>query len=586
MDDINVICPFFLEANTKNPQVPAVNQLDCKFDMKKLITTSLLASILFTFPATTAWSMAVEPSLSGTYLAGRYAGRLRDAEQAADYLETALKLDPGNPQIIERLFQYRLSEGANAEAEDLAAQVIEFNSQQRMARVVLGLKEFRLQHYKESREHFAEAAYTPVGELTATLMTAWTYAGEGSLNAALKELEKLDLNESFANFRVFHEALIADFVKSDLRADVAYKKAYAQAGASLRISQAYANYLQRKGNFAEAEKVLKAYLEKGEQSPLIQSQLAEVLTKKIPPPFIQTVQAGAGEALFSLAAAMNDDESADVALLYGRLALTSHTDKPVMQMLLGDIYSDMQQFEQSTAMYDQIDKQSPLRGGAEIQIALNLQRLKRSTDAENRLIALLKNDPANTDGWSTLGNIYRNNENYAAAVPAYTKAIESASAAKKPDWQLYYFKGISLERLKQWPDAEADLRKSLSLAPEEPSVLNYLGYSLIDRKEKLSEAISMVKRAVELKPNDGYIVDSLGWAHYQLGDYDEALTHMERAVDLKPGDPIIAEHLGDVYWRVGRKLEARFQWQHAKDNEPEPADLKRIEDKLQNGPSL
>ena len=126
-------------------------------------------------------------------------------------------------------------------------------------------------------------------------------------------------------------------------------------------------------------------------------------------------------------------------------------------------------------------------------------------------------------------------------------------------------------------------RRALELSPDEPLVLNYLGYSMIEKKLGLQEALAMVKKAVELRPNDGYIVDSLGWAHYQLGDYDEAVGHLERAVELNPADPIIGEHLGDVYWRVGRKLEARFQWQHAKDNRPEPEDLQRIEGKLKNG---
>jgi Flp pilus assembly protein TadD len=150
-------------------------------------------------------------------------------------------------------------------------------------------------------------------------------------------------------------------------------------------------------------------------------------------------------------------------------------------------------------------------------------------------------------------------------------------------WRVYYYDGIAHERLKQWDVAEKSFRRALELSPEEPSVLNYLGYSMIEKKINLTEAMDMVKKAVELKPNDGYIIDSLGWAYFQLGDYDEAVNHIERAVELLPADPIIAEHLGDAYWRVGRTLEAKFQWQHAKDNKPEPEDLKRIEDKLKNG---
>ena len=198
--------------------------------------------------------------------------------------------------------------------------------------------------------------------------------------------------------------------------------------------------------------------------------------------------------------------------------------------------------------------------------------------------AIVGREPENIDAWTTLGNLLRNTENYAEAVKAYDQAIIHLQRRAGRDlWSVHYYRGISFERLKQWDKAEADFRKALAISPEEPSVLNYLGYSLIDMNMKLDEAIGMVKKAVELRPNDGYIVDSLGWAYFQLRDFEQAVTHLERAVDLKPGDAIISEHLGDAYWRVGRRLEARFQWQHAKDNKPLPDDLKRIDDKLKNG---
>jgi Flp pilus assembly protein TadD len=148
---------------------------------------------------------------------------------------------------------------------------------------------------------------------------------------------------------------------------------------------------------------------------------------------------------------------------------------------------------------------------------------------------------------------------------------------------IYYFRGICFERAKQWPKAEADLKKSLELFPDQPHVLNYLGYSWIDQGVNLDEGMRMIKRAVEQRADDGYIVDSLGWAYYRLGNMDEAVKHLERAIELKPEDPTINDHLGDAYWRVGRELEARFQWSHARDLKPEPEDLIKIEQKLKSG---
>jgi tetratricopeptide (TPR) repeat protein len=553
--------------------------------MLKFTSTFLLAATLVLSGSSAGFANAQkrETSLSGNYLAGRVAADARDSELAVLYYSDALKQDPGNAQLTERLFQIQVSSGQMAEAERLAQDVLNFNSQHRLARIVLGLKAFRENRGNEAREDFAEAAYTPVGELTSTLLTAWSYAGENSLNAAMTELEKLNANESFANFKSFHAALIADVLNSTVRAEAAYKKAYAEAGSSLRVTQAFGNYLERNGRSAEAIDVYKSFLAGSEGNQLVTEALKRAETGTKPAPFIDSAASGAGEALFSLAAAMNDDQSIDVAQLYGQLALSMTSDKPVTLTLLGDILTTTQNYQAANDVYDAIPATSVLRTNAETEIAMNLQRMDKLADAEQRLRAIFAREPNNYEVLVTLGNLLRNNENYKDAEEIYSKAIALVAKPERKHWSVYYYRGISRERLKTWDSAEADLRKALELEPDEPSVLNYLGYSLIDMNLKLDEAIGMVKKAVEAKPNDGYIVDSLGWAYFQLREFDEAVVHLERAVDLRAGDPIIAEHLGDAYWRVGRRLEARFQWQHAKDNKPEPDDLKRIEGKLKDG---
>jgi len=555
--------------------------------MTRILTRSLL--ITAALATAVAWSdlpvsaSSYETSLSGNYLASRTAGRNRDTVEAADFLVAALKQDPNNPVLTERLFQLQLTNGNTAEAEKLADKVLAFNSQQRMARLVLGLRDFRQKKYEAARKNFAEAAYTPVGELTSALLAAWSYAGEGSFQAAMNELNKLDRNDTFANFKSLHSALIADFLNNALRAEPAYRKAYNDAGTSLRVTQSYGNYLLRTGKRAEAEKVFSAFLANGESNVMVAKALEEAKAGKVPEPFVGSASAGAAEAMFSLAAAMNDDQSMDVALIYAQLALSLDSDRPVVLTLLGDILASSQRYEQAIDTFEQVPVTSVLRTNADTEIAINLQRLNRDKDAETRMRAILSREPKNIDTWTTLGNLLRSTENYGEAVKAYDEAINLLKAENRDVWTVHYYRGIALERLKQWDKAEADFRKALALSPNEPSVLNYLGYSLIDMNMKLDEAIGMVKKAVELRPNDGYIVDSLGWAYFQMRDYEEAVNHLERAVDLKPGDPIISEHLGDAYWRVGRRLEARFQWQHAKDNRPQPEDLARIEGKLKDG---
>jgi Flp pilus assembly protein TadD len=272
-----------------------------------------------------------------------------------------------------------------------------------------------------------------------------------------------------------------------------------------------------------------------------------------------------------------------VALAYAQLALSVDGDKNINLTLLGDIYESMNSYQRSIDAYDAIDKASVLKPNADLEVAVNLQRLDKKDEAKARLRALTESDPKDYDALVTLGNLYRNNEEFAPAADVYNAAIALISQPQRDNWTVYYYRGIALERTKQWDKAELDFRKALQLEPDQPMVLNYLGYSMIDKKINLTEAIAMVRKAVELKPNDGYIVDSLGWAHFRLGEYDEAVKQLERAVELKPADPVIADHLGDAYWRVGRQLEARFQWQHAKDNKPEAEDLARIDKKLKEG---
>jgi tetratricopeptide (TPR) repeat protein len=523
-----------------------------------------------------------DATFSGNYLAGRTAGRMRDNTASAEFLTAALKQDVGNPVLVERLFQAHLAMGNVAKSEELAPKVIANNSQQRMARIVLGLKEFRNRRYSEARAQFAEAAYTPVGELTSTLLSAWAFAGEGSLNPALKELDKLDTQGSFVNYKVLHVALISDFLNSSMRADGAYKKAYELAGTSLRVAEAYANFLARNGHKDEAEKVYQKFLSGGQRNVLIETDLADLRSGKKPSAFISSPSAGIAEVLFSLAAAMNGDQAADAALMYAQLALSFNQDQPMTQSLIGDIYTDMKINEDAIVAFDRVPATSPLRNYADTQIAINLTRVDKANEAIEKLKTVVAKDAKNMDALITLGSLYRNGNEMQKAADVYTQAI-SLLGDDNSAWQLYYYRGIAHDRMKAFDKSEADFRKALSLSKDEPTVLNYLGYSLIDRGVKLDEALNMVKKAVELKPNDGYIVDSLGWAYFTMGDYDQAVNFLERAVDLNAADATIAQHLGDAYWHVGRKLEAQFQWQHAKDNHPEPADLPAIEARLKNG---
>jgi tetratricopeptide (TPR) repeat protein len=522
-------------------------------------------------------------SLSGSYLAGRHASKIRDLDLAAEYFSQALRDDPNNSVLIERTFVLAFSAGDLDKAEDLAVPVLSLDPKHRLARIILGLKEFRANHFSAALDHFKQIDSTPLDELTSHLLVAWTAAAKKDPRAAFAALDRLGKNDYFVIFRDFHGALIADLLGQPTRAEAFYKKAYEQAGTSNRVIQAYGNFLERNGKGAEARKIYEQFLSNDPDQPTIRKVLAELDKGRVPKRFVPDAARGIAETMFSIAGWLNDEQTIDAALIYGQLALLMNKDFPVAEILLGNIFESTGRYDKAIEAYDLVPKADVLQSKAAIEIAVNLHQLERTEEALEKISAVLAADPGNYDAWLTKADFLRDGKRFVEAAEAYSRALSLVAKPDRNHALVFYFRGISYERSRQWDKAEADFRKSLVLLPDQANVLNYLGYSMVDKRINLSEALQMIRRAVELKPNDGYIVDSLGWAHYQLREYDEAVKHLERAVELRPEDPIINDHLGDAYWRAGRRLEAKFQWQHAKDNKPEKQDLVNIQRKLEQG---
>ena len=272
-----------------------------------------------------------------------------------------------------------------------------------------------------------------------------------------------------------------------------------------------------------------------------------------------------------------------VSLIYLRLAIWLNPTHAPAILMLGDTYERMKQFESAIDVYQMMPLSSPLIGSAELQAASNLEEIGRGEDAVAILKKAITQSPNDIEPLIILGNLYRSRKDFQNAYEAYEKAIALVPVPQPGHWNLFYSSGIALERLKRWPESEARLKKALELAPNQPFVLNYLGYSWVDQNINLDEAFKMLQQAVEQRPNDGFIVDSLGWAYYRRGDYELAAKYLEKAVELRPSDSTINDHLGDIYWRLGRKLEAQFQWNHARDLGPEPDDLPKILEKIEKG---
>ena len=301
------------------------------------------------------------------------------------------------------------------------------------------------------------------------------------------------------------------------------------------------------------------------------------------PPLVTTAQEGGAEVLYGIGSALGRRGDDDPGLVYLQLALYLAPNHALALLSLAEVYEQLKKPQLAIKIYEQVPQDSPLRRNADIQIASDLDTLDRTDEAKKRLEKLIAERPNDLEAIMALGNIARTRKQYGECSKAYGRGIATITTPERSHWPVYYFRGICYEREKQWAKAEADLQMALKLYPDQPHVLNYLGYSWIDQGINLDDGMRMIKRAVEQRPEDGYIVDSLGWVYFRLGDYEEAMKQLERAVELKPDDPTINDHLGDVYWRLGRTIEAQFQWSHARDLKPEPDELAKIQEKLKTG---
>ena len=519
---------------------------------------------------------------AGSYLAARHAGTERDSATAAAYYLNVLKADPRNADLLGRTFLSVLTDGDIEEAGKLADRLIQVDRTDRIARLVVGVRALKQKQYALARQSFAQSVRGPVTDLTATLLTAWALAGAGDARGATDALDHLTGPDWYAIFKDLHGGLILDFGNNRKDAAKRYERAYKADSTALRTVQAYARFLSRTGSKNEALKIYQEFNKAVPDHPLISAEMKDLAAGEKLPALVDSPQAGAAEALYGLGASIGRRGGEDLALIYLQLALYLEPTHAMALLSLADLYESLKKPDLAIKVYDRIPP-SPLRRNADIQVASDLDQLERTDEAKKRLEHLITEHPKDTEAIVAFGNILRGRKQFAECADVYGKAIANVAKPEKSNWVMFYFRGICYERSKQWPNAEVDLKKALELYPDQPLVLNYLGYSWVDQGVHMDEGMNMIRRAVEQRPDDGYIVDSLGWAYFRTGNYAEAVKNLERAVELKPEDPTINDHLGDAYWRVGRALEARFQWSHAKDLNPDKDDLPKIEEKLKSG---
>ncbi len=586
----------------------------------------------------------VPTTLTGTYLSARLAQDEQDLELAAHFYAQALEKDPENLLLLERNFALMLATGRHDEAfaladkmaamsnhpaakkakdatdeqeEEVSAETSELNARiAPMIHLALGVKALKGRNYSSASIQFqngvkimqdnpvqliarsplrrnlndprllsASAQYGPFALISQTVLEAWASIGQdrGNLPKALEMLKANEESEVNQFFFSLHAGLVASYAKDYTKATTLLQQSLDADPNSLATATALVNNLLKAGNEKRASQVIEEFAASAADVEEKQWLMTTFSAMKPIASTIRTPQDGAAEYFSTLGNALTEEGAIEGGALYLQFADYLRPNNDMTSFSLARLLERVEKNELALARYDTIKTGSPVYRKAQRRGAFVLARLDRPDEAIDRLKTLLEGDYSDLETVSVLSRIYQSERRFQESIDILTHGLDSIKVKRDIHWSLYFLRGSAYDQLKDWDKTEKDMLAALKLFPNQPTVLNYLGYSWVDRGINLDKAIEMIRQAVALRPFDGFFVDSLGWAHYRLEQYEEAVNFLERAVELRPEDPTITDHLGDAYWRAGRKNEATFQWQRVKTMQPDEDLLKSVDDKIANG---
>lgn len=546
---------------------------------RSLVAATFVAALLVP-------SLGAAQSFSGAYLAARQAQIDNDYATAADYFSAALARDPSNVEIMEDLILSHVAQGDIARAAIIARKLEADGMPSQIGQLALGAVSARDGDFAALIERVEAGKH--MGDLVDGLVLGWAHVGEGDMDAALAAFDKVMEANGTRAFGMLHKALALAHVGDYDGAVELF--ASAQPGSLMQsrrgvIAQIEVLSLMGRGEDAAALLKLRFGDTPDPELSAMRSAIAAGETLKFNT--ITSPLDGISEVYYTIAGALSGEPRSTDTLLFARLSQFLKPEHVDASLLLAQLLESQGQFEAATAAYRSVPQDHPSFHVAELGRSETLRQAGKTDTAIEVLEQLRKTHGQLAIVHSAMGDLLRSDDRYSDAIKAYDRAIE-ISGENSTDWRTFYTRGISYERTDNWPAAEADFRRALQINPGQPSVLNYLGYSLVEKQLKLDEALEMIEQAVAARPESGYIIDSLGWALFRLGRFEEAVPHMERAAELMSIDPVVNDHLGDVYWAVGRKLEAEFQWRRAlsfidQGELSEDADAERIKRKLEVG---
>jgi tetratricopeptide (TPR) repeat protein len=545
------------------------------------ITTALRLTVC---AATLALAMpaAADPN-PGAYLAARQAAISGDYDAAAIYFRDALLADANNTALMEQSLTAYLGVGQVESAAGIARPFIDAGGESQIANIALMAQAARAEDW-DAIFDLIEAGHE-VGPLLDGLAQAWAYLGKGDTDSAMMRFDEVIDTPRLRGFGQQHKAL-ALAMSGDLDgASVIYDLPPNAGIVPTRASVvAHLQILAQLGDFERAgDMIVRAFGE--DPDPEVAALRSAITAGEVPDlsRVVATPGHGISYAFKGLSDILQGEANESYLLLYAQAAQYITPLDADAQIATARLLNALGQYDAAAQTFAQVATDDPAFHSAEIGRAEALRLAGRVEQAIEVLSQLTRSHPELPLSHASLGDIYRQQEQFVDARAAYSAALSGYPEDASIRWWLLYSRGMTSERLDEWDAAEADFRASLALNPGNPSVLNYLGYSLVDRGLKYDEALGMIETAVAARPDNGAIVDSLAWVYYKLGRYQEAVAPMERAAELEPNDPILSDHLGDVYWMVGRDVEARFQWRRALSFEPEQAEADRIRRKLTVG---
>ncbi len=546
-------------------------------------TSSTSALFAFVWMALAAPAIAKPRPASNPlhdYVLGRYADADNRLGDAARYYDDALRAAPNDITLQRRTFDIAVAAGDEKLAVELAKQLDAAkagDSTTALVRLADALKRRDWNAADAARPGLADAGYAAV---VGPVVEGWTLYGRGKTDAALAVLDPAKFQGFARSYVTEHRALLLSAAKRwDEAAPLYVALVTSEAREVVRLRVAGAAALQGARKIEEA----KALLAKGDADPALDAAIRRIDAGKSLEAGPSEPRQGVALLVARLAGDLAREKPVPLALVFARVATFLSPETADTWLIAGDVLARSERPEAAIAAFAHVGPKDPQASLAAAHRAAALSDLGRDAEAR-KLFETAVNMPGATSGdWQRLGDFERKLNRNTAAAAAYDHAIRLATPADPAGWSLFFLRGAAYEQSGDWVRAEPDLRAALALAPDEPTILNYLGYALLDRGLKLTEAQTLIATAAKLRPDDGFIADSLGWADYRTGQFAKAVTVLEGAARQEPGDPTINEHLGDAYWRAGRRIEARFRWRAASDLAPTPEQAALLAKKLDFG---